>query len=52
VLERICGGVRLSVTAAIAAGEDDIVMVEPEQPLPPAVEKPPAQGKSPPKPAR
>jgi len=34
VLERICGGVRLSVTAALASGEDDIVMLEPEQPLP------------------
>jgi hypothetical protein len=34
VLERICGGVRLSVTAALAPGEDDIVMLEAEPTLP------------------
>jgi hypothetical protein len=30
VLERICGGVRLVVTAGLAAGEDDSVILEPE----------------------
>jgi hypothetical protein len=29
VLERVCAGVRLSVTAGLAAGDDDIVMLEP-----------------------
>jgi hypothetical protein len=33
VLERACAGVRLSVTAGLAPGEDDFVMLEPEPPL-------------------
>lgn len=49
VLERICGGVRLSVTSALASGEDDILMLEPERPLPPVAKKPPQK---PAKPAR
>ncbi|HEY3494590.1 MAG TPA: hypothetical protein VGK73_07885 [Polyangiaceae bacterium] len=37
VLERSCDGVRLTATAALASGEDDIVMFEPETPpAPPA----------------
>lgn len=33
VLERVCDGFRLTVTAGLASGEDDIVMLEPEKPV-------------------
>jgi hypothetical protein len=45
VLERSCSGVRLTATAALSSGEDDIVMVEPEAP-PAAAQAPP--GSAPP----
>lgn len=41
VLERVCGGVRLTVTAGLASGEDDSVMLEPEKPVPRSVPKSP-----------
>jgi hypothetical protein len=40
VLERVCGGVRLSLTAALAPGQDDIVMLEPEPAAPTSGSKP------------
>jgi len=39
VLERSCDGVRLTATAALTSGEDDIVMFEPEAPPAPAPKK-------------
>jgi hypothetical protein len=51
VLERSCDGVRLTASAALDSGQDDIVMFEPEAPPAPAAARPskqPARSNTPP----